>query len=400
MSKQGVDCAQQVVNTTEGLMPSTMLLSSCYADNHVGFTGALAYSIVGKGNEIILSTCNSRSEISSSIRVFSDNYNKGYCVAGSSYFSSCSTETNSGVVSFLAESDKEYTVLVSGGSSSYENGKRGIIALDVICPEKNLTMKSLDCGSSHTDSTIGLEPSSLLYPYCHMDSSVGFLGSFSYSLIGDGKEVIVSTCNSKDDFFNPSIRVYYKNWGRLECVTGSTSYYGCRNGQKSVVSFIAKYGVEYEVIISSGDYSKRGQGNFQLDVFCPKTFDVEQVFDGEEIIGSTVNSTPSSLQLPYCGGADSSSGFSGSSSYKYIGEGQEVFLSTCSSYTNFDTAIRVFNRDTQIPSCVSTSTTSLCSQGRTVASFYGEEGSEYEIIISGKYGMQGNYKLSVFSAER
>merc|ERR1712150_338163 len=111
MTKKDISCDQQVTNSTEGLMASTMLLPYCYMDSSIGFTGALVYSIQGKGNEVILSTCGS--EISSSVRVYNDKTHQQSCVAGSSYFSGCSTNRNSGVVSFIAEADNEYTVLVS-----------------------------------------------------------------------------------------------------------------------------------------------------------------------------------------------------------------------------------------------------------------------------------------------
>jgi hypothetical protein len=87
--------------------------------------------------------------------------------------------------------------------------------------------------------------------------------------------------------------------------------------------------------------------------------------------------------------------------YQMEGKGKAISISSCSSFTNIDTAISVYKGSCEDLSCVSDGISDYTCQGRVAhrAIFLAEEGTVYFIFLQSPYGYGGDVGLKITEFE-
>lgn len=276
----------------------------------------------------------------------------------------------------------------------------------------------------------------------HVVSSCAFLrenirgASVWYTLEGTGERIVVTTCSGNTDF-DTALAVYdtadcsthnclpstihddERNWydGRFTgWVTASWAANdndnNCRltGSGASTVEFDSEAGKWYKLYVSEKGPSRSG-GTFGLRATSMKAPTNDRCMsatfldaDGVEIIGNTMNATIDWHVQESCVFSRQNIR---SASVWYIleGTGQKVTITTCSSNTDFDTVLGVYNDgDCDDYSClVSNDNDDRCRETRIGAStvtFDTVAGQMYKFYVSGKSGRNGGtFGLSARSEE-
>lgn len=119
---------------------------------------------------------------------------------------------------------------------------------------------------------------------------------------------------------------------------------------------------------------------------CPNPIPIEC---GESITGTTVGANP---DFPPCyGNATPSGGLW----YNFIGQGEQVTVSTCNPGTDFDTKIGIFTGDCDEPICVISNNNQFGCDDKSMVSFFAATGGNYRILVDGANGAEGNFELTV-----
>ena len=110
------------------------------------------------------------------------------------------------------------------------------------------------------------------------------------------------------------------------------------------------------------------------------------------VTGTTIGTTNDPLVT--CG---TTAGTGGAVWYSVIGTGTTITATTCNAFTNFDTKIRVWCGDCELPTCVTGNDDSTCSFSnlRSLVTWCSRPGVEYLILVHGFSTAEGDFQLDV-----
>ncbi len=215
-----------------------------------------------------------------------------------------------------------------------------------------------------------------------------------YNFVGDGSDVTVGLCGSA---FDTKLNVYSGTCDALACEGGNDD--SC--GLQSEVSLTTVNGETYWVYVNG---FSGGTGDFTLTLTCdseppPPPSDVENDFCEDAIAvgcGETVEGTTTGAVQDLSGTCVTSIAAPGVW-YSFTGTGEFVTASTCNQ-ADFDTKIIVIEAvdcDSDLFCVTGNDDGPGCSGFTSEAIFFGEEGINYFIYVSGFSGATGDFSLSI-----
>jgi hypothetical protein len=238
------------------------------------------YTVVGTGETITVSTCNTGTDNGSGnfdtrLSVFCNDCSDRICVVGND--DSCSSGgAYRSTVSFCSELGRTYLVTVGGYSPATVPGT---IQLDVSSSGTACSNPS-SCQRPANDTCAGATPVGTL-PASVVGNNGGALNNTPsppcgftstmhkdlwYSVVGNGSTLTVSTCNAGSIVSDTKVSVFCADCANPACVGGDDDSCGADFGTfKSIFSFCSEVGRTYYIAV--GNYSaSTTPGNIQLDV--------------------------------------------------------------------------------------------------------------------------------------
>ncbi len=396
-----ISCGQTLLGTTDGLPP---LASSSYCGTAITEPGGW-YSFEGIGEETTFSTCDSGTELDTKISIYDGSCSDLNCITGNDQNPDC-FDGNTSEISLFTEVGTTYYILVHG---YFATGDFALSVSASTCEAVPLNSSCIyalpiSCGETLTGTTVGASVSSL------SDCGTSFTAPVVwYTFEGTGEAVTFSTCGSNTDFdtklsvFTGFCSAFPPFISGLSCIAGNDDMENCSsNTYASEVTIETTLGSLYHIAVH-GWSSQTGVFDLSafaascdeppLDYFC---YTAIPVSCGDNVSGTTIGAN---TLTDFCGGT---SGFINSPAvvYSFEGIGVEVTFSTCSSNTDFDTILSVFEgecsdldcvgNDVQNANCTNSSTSEI-----TVSTALG---TTYYIVVHGFIGGSGNFDLSVNGA--
>ena len=220
-----------------------------------------------------------------------------------------------------------------------------------------------------------------------------------------GQYVNVTTCNFGTNFDTILTVVSGNQCSSLNCTIRNDDSCYYYNSTSSSVDFYATAESYYVIVSGYSSFT----GNFELTIFQNSPGgsgngtgtggnstcnNAQVIFPGNSYYGSTIGVSAS-------GFVDVCSRYSNRPAVWFQLEGlstnSSTTLSTCNSYTNFDTVIIVYAGSCSSLSCIAYNDDSTCSSGASTTStvtFYPTTSSYYVVVVA--YGsVTGNFLLSI-----
>jgi len=215
-----------------------------------------------------------------------------------------------------------------------------------------------------------------------------------YSVVGDGGQITASTCNQAS--YDTKISVFTGSCGALSCVGGNDDGVGC-SAFSSEVTFPTTAGTTYLILVHGFGSAN---GDFNLTVTCsgPSSGNdacsgAESIACGDTVTGSTVGASPDGA--PFCGTSNTAPGVW----YEFTaGSDAGINLTTCSSDTNYDTKLTVYEGSCDGLICVDGNDDDFSctfSGLQSTVNFLAAEGTTYYILVHGFSSATGNFSLSL-----
>lgn len=211
-----------------------------------------------------------------------------------------------------------------------------------------------------------------------------------YHFAGNDNLVTLTTCDQAD--FDTKISVFSGACGSLSCVDGNDDDFSCF-GNTSTISFIATSGTDYYILVHG---FLGATGNFDLTVSCiapPSNDDCANAIPvscGEVVSGYTLAAS-ADASLTSC--SDDLSTAPGVW-YSFVGNGNGVTFSLCSSNTDFDTKLGVFSGNCGSLVCEA-SNDDECGLASEVTMCSTVNGQTYYIYVTGFDVDAGSFDLFV-----
>lgn len=246
---------------------------------------------------------------------------------------------------------------------------------------------TLACGAVTSGTTNGATLDTDESSFC--GTSISIPGVW-YHFLGTGNEVTFSTCSPNTEF-NTKISVFEQEFlsTNINCIGGNDD--ACANFA-SEITISTTLDISYYILV----HAYNSTGNFELSVdavdcagssndFCTEALPINC---GETISGTTIGGTDSG-ESNFCIANIISPGIW----YSFIGIGEEVIFSTCSSNTDYDTVISIFDGPCSNINCIG-GNDDACTNNASEASVFTTLGTTYYILVHG-FNDTGNFDLSV-----
>lgn len=374
-------------STVEGVVPTNLNIQSC-GDGVIITSKSLWYAVNGTGNGLLVSTCDTTSGFDTQLSVFQGSCDGNLiCVDGGDQ--NCNDQS---AVAWKSEIGTTYYILVHGA-----NGRVGDFNLTL---EEIPLSSSAECdnarvipldGVTQLGTTAGTMIQNVI---ACQDVGEIFDGSVWYSVLGTGKQLIASTCDTLNDD-NPSI---------VEIYTGSCNSLGCEAtktvhtcGQQMSVTWTSVEAQPYYIRIYGT--ATEDTGDFILSVNelddnynCPSVANSDPIVVGSTTIDSTRfvldDNSPTEDSRTYLG------------SWHRVENDQEedgmVSASVCSDITNIDVTLIVFaGTDCGTLTLIVVNDGQSCGAGSSV-SWSATAGAVYYILVVGTGPNDiGNYELTI-----
>ncbi len=243
----------------------------------------------------------------------------------------------------------------------------------------------ITCNQIITGSTVSATPDN---PACRGASNMG--GGVWYEFIGTGEEVTVSTCFPGTDF-DTQLGIFASNCSEPLCVAENDNSPGC--GLQSQITFFAALGGSYRILV---DGPNGAEGNFELGVFCGNPCENARPLS---CFDSPTDNTGGSLFpiAPECGPHPNGRGHW----WTFVASGNCHLITTGGNpgggglTTDFDTQLSVFQGSCNDLICVAYDDDSgIDPAGSSSLIFHSEPGVRYYVLVHGKGGETGNYRLN------
>lgn len=214
------------------------------------------YTLVGSGDRVRLTTCNTGTNYDTQIGVYSGTCGSLVCVAGNNNDPTCTRSGRYSTVNFVANSGTTYYIWVTGVIDA-----RGNFTLTSTCLPANdacADARTITCGQTLTGSTAAATPDFTSSTSCGTSfnsSTKGVWFRFTATTSGSTE---ASLCGSG---FDTKMAVFTGACGALTCVGGNDD--NC--GLQSRVTFNATAGTTYLIYV--GGFGS-ASGNYSLSVTC------------------------------------------------------------------------------------------------------------------------------------
>eukprot|EP00339_Tiarina_fusa_P012669 CAMPEP_0117085010 /NCGR_PEP_ID=MMETSP0472-20121206/59804_1 /TAXON_ID=693140 ORGANISM="Tiarina fusus, Strain LIS" /NCGR_SAMPLE_ID=MMETSP0472 /ASSEMBLY_ACC=CAM_ASM_000603 /LENGTH=2345 /DNA_ID=CAMNT_0004814179 /DNA_START=233 /DNA_END=7270 /DNA_ORIENTATION=- len=358
------------------------------------------YAVTGSGNPLRVSAC--FFDVGISLSAYSGPCTSLSCINSGSYMYNLGAcmGFEGASVSWNSDSDEVYYILLQRTFGN-EDGTVELLVEEVSPPDNDDCLDAVDVEPG-SELIFGSTVDAISNAFVDEDYSC-LRGSPSaglwYRVIGTGQAMRADTCFDTSGSFDPEIAVFDGTCSELNCIGSNDD--SC--GLSSAITWSTIEGVEYFIRVKSLGTSPV---EFWLNVtaFDPAENDLcpmgLPLFSGDSMIGSMNGATPE--MVPYCNDYF----YNGVGVWYHVdGSNASLRLSTCSSATPYLTFAQVFSGSCDILSCVSASTIQdfFCGNGfpGSVASWFGETGQRYYILITTENEGAGGYfelSLSEFDA--
>jgi hypothetical protein len=358
-----------------------------------GYTGyhtapGLWFSVMGTGEMLEASTCGTLLDLDTQISVFGNSCDTLECIGGTGQDLPCG---DNGSVKWKSERGEVYNIYVSGRASRVGDF---VLTINEVPAADGFTCDGslpLELGSTSYQSNTTIAPSESV-DLCTGSSAVrGVWHKFK----GTGMTMKLSVCNDGTDF-NARLSLFTGSCNGLSCVAYTQST--CGDNDEILVT--THVGMDYYLFVHGRD--SVSIGNYHLTIEETTINDSCAMSSFLELEGS-----PQYFGSTLSAGNSTALGCSGEVAsesvalwYTFVGTGESVTLSTCSSQTNFNTDIRIFSGSCSDFGCVSDITESDCD-GKSMVSFQSAKDEIYYARIGGTNATDaGNFVLEVNPGSR
>jgi len=267
----------------------------------------------------------------------------------------------------------------------------GLLRPDSAAPSNTVCTASAEVSMDSLPITFNASTVSgqiFLAPPCGLDVQNSAKGLW-YSLLGNGKRVRASTCDTTSGF-DTQISVYRGPCTQLDCVDGADQ--SC--GDQSAVAWLAEQNVQYSIFVQG---RAARVGNFLLTISeesnsfvteCTTAIPIE--VDGVSVVGSTEGSAFQAFGL--CTGTDESDVKAASVWFRVQGSGSTMVASTCNRHSTSVARVEVYGEPCSLLSCVDDPIRSSCGNQMSFA-WQSKQDVSYLIQVYGP----GEFQLKVYN---
>lgn len=284
-------------------------------------------------------------DFSSKVSVFTGSCDSLQCVAAS----------NVGMAMWTATKETEYLIFVHGNGKLTGDFALSILPGGLLRPSANVTNNicslALPLSTPTLDNSTSVDGSTMLglvavVPGCGSISESTSKGMW-YSVVGDGRGIQASTCDTDTDFV-ALVTVFQGDCLNLLCTDGGDQ--NC--GDQSAVAWYGQAGVKYYILVQGIDESRTGDFTLRLEEIIPEVSGdcdapLPVVMNGTSILGSTENG-----QLEDAGLCDNVEFTAPSVWYTVEGTGTPLVASTCDKYSDNVAKVEVYVGSCLSRSCV------------------------------------------------
>jgi hypothetical protein len=315
-------------------------------------------------------------DIKGRVTVYTGSCNELQCVASDS----------KGMTMWTAISGVEYKLIVHGEGKDASDFSLTILPGGLLRPDAEITNNQCELSFSLPTPSFrnhvmvnGTSERGMVTEIatgCGRLFDAGASPAMWYSVVGNGKGLRVSTCDTNDDFI-AQVAVYRGSCDNLACIGGGDQ--NC--GEQSAVAWIGEEGEEYYILVQ-GLEGRVGDFNLTVEELIPDpTSDcnnpVPVPLDGVSIIGSTLSGSIDNIGL--C--RNVMNVVAPSVWYKVFGTGSVLIASTCDLYLENLSKIEVYYGNCQNLVCADVRR-STCGNQESLA-WESVEGETYLIQVYG-----------------
>lgn len=254
-----VFCGDVVVgNTRDGSVNN--LNCGPGAQNNLGTAPGLWYEFQGNNSIVTLNTCSPVLDFDIHLGVFSGSCDALVCEGVSSNIGLAGCPFLSGradEMSFVAFAGVSYYIYVTGLV-----GAAGNFEMFIDCELLNDECENalpIECGETVAGTTVDGNPD--VYPAC--GTSFSTAAGVWYSLIGNGNELTLSTCNDGTDY-DTKMFLFEGACGALVCIDGNDDDFSCPFSiRHSTITFNSVDGITYYVLVNGFGSA---EGDFELSL--------------------------------------------------------------------------------------------------------------------------------------
>jgi hypothetical protein len=337
--------------------------------------GQVWYWVKGTGSWLVASTCHPGTDFGAKVDV----YGLRQCVVGTCVSPRDSDCGNGFQMIWLSELGVDYRILVY--KTSLIQGIHFELSVNEFEPLPNdacANAQKIELGS-----TVRGDTKLATFDYDTPDCGNLFAPGAWYTITGNGKRLLASTCHEDTDY-GSQISIYTGTCGldTLSCVLSGAQY--CN--EKASVYWESEIGVTYYVLVHGSRYGvfpNVGKYALTVEPFVTEANNMCQdamLLDSKPgmTIGSTFAATVS-YEAPIC-----STFFSTAPGvwFRVNGEGVNLRASTCDPETDFDTQISIYDGSCDKLRCVNTDDNS-CGLQSSVA-WTAVAGLTYYIYVHGR----------------
>lgn len=342
------------------------------------------FTVIGNGAVLRAATCDPDTTFDTKISIFQGSCGNFTCVISDD--NSCGIQSSA---KWAAREDVTYYIYVHGRQQS----SVGDFAL--ILEEFTPTTTNDFCDGAFTVPISNMTITRGSTRTATFDNA-GFCGvpnaaaGIWYELMGRGTRLTASLCH-EDTNYDTALSVYTGECSELQCEAGNGDGMGSSCGRSSELTWFAKRGVIYHLLVHGFDVRT---GEFGLTVTEPESevkndycvYATEVSVGSGPIEGTTVGATEEIV--PTCTDIDQ---VAGGVWYTVAGDGERLVASTCNEQTELDTRLSVYEGECGAFTCVRADDNACGAQSRV--EWISESGKTYYILVHGS--SEGSFVLTV-----
>ena len=377
-------------------------VQSCFTVSETVSDLAVFYTFVGTGSLIKISTCSDQTTFPTALSLFPGCARR--CQARTSTVDLDCPNSNGASITFTSVPDTVYYVAVHGRVTG-TTGNFAVQAFEFIPPANTYCFAAIEIvpvegetvsvSGSTVNATIGTTPFNTFL--CSINQPKIF-----YEVVGTGNRVMIDTCSSETSA--PTSMFVAESCDQSTGSIISEIDADCPNPNAATLQLDTLPGLKYVLSVCATEAGDEVEDLTVrvTDLVPPSNNDCSgaiQLEPGSSIQGTTANATSG----PDLGFVVRPTGIAPTVFYTVVGNGNEFRASTCSNWTNYETAITVTSVNVA-GSCGSsiagsfsdTSCTATDISFASVVSWETEADQIYNIVVHGRFaGALGDFGLSL-----
>jgi hypothetical protein len=385
-------CTQAFDVPADGSIQAGTTIGACGRGINLGACGrnidaaGVWYSVQGTGNQMVASTCNTKSTFGLQTLVLTGSCDDLECVIFDEEV--CGAQS---AVSWFSDRDTVYDLFVQG----FNPGSDGDFELTVqeLIPDFSDGCETALPFEVNGEAILGSTTKATLDDagICANTTSPGVW----YVINGTGTDLAASACNPGTNF-PADLTVFTGGCSNLECVDALVL--SC-DGRSSIAFWPSIAGQEYFILVHGiAESNETAVGTFTLTIeegglgvendFCTTA---NQLSLPSSVAGSTSDATTGDVDQCGLTGRTAPDVW-----YTIVGTGTSVTASLCSDDTDFDTRMFVYEGSCGALVCV-IADDDFCNGVQSSATWDTADGLEYFILVGGFGSAFGDFELTVTS---